>query len=96
MDVRLQWVHGLVTVVMNRFGATDTFRAGASMGPRSGNRGYGNSTVAPSRQHMLQWVHGLVTVVMSEMADGSMRPKKLQWVHGLVTVVMMGTQEKRR
>src|SRR5262249_25651337 len=39
----LQWVHGLVTVVMLDLGVLVGDRGRASMGPRSGNRGYGCS-----------------------------------------------------
>src|SRR5262245_27328930 len=61
----LQWVHGLVTVVMGLPCCTSAVSDGASMGPRSGNRGYGHKLLASIAKTLaLQWVHGLVTVVM--------------------------------
>ena len=37
----------------------------ASMGPRSDNRGYGQScTLTKDSGNLLQWVHGPITVVM--------------------------------
>ncbi len=61
----LQWVHGLVTVVMNGWLTEFRDRPAASMGPRSGNRGYdGGVLIEDPAIAGLQWVHGLVTVVM--------------------------------
>ena len=41
-QLRLQWVHGLITVVTDKATESRTLRTSASMGPRSDNRGYGN------------------------------------------------------
>ena len=46
---RLQWVHGPITVVMAGFGTVPAETVvGASMGPRSDNRGYGRAGMPPS------------------------------------------------
>ena len=65
--------------------------AGASMGPRSDNRGYVDLPAwRPHGRRELQWVHGQITVVMVDtVAEVELgREAKLQWVHGRITVVM--------
>src|SRR5947207_2798652 len=77
--VGLQWVHGLGTVVMvlERDGAQGPDLA--SMGPRSGNRGYAcSSSVRRITSRELQWVHGLGTVVMGRPLAGRL-PRRLRF-----------------
>ena len=94
----LQWVHGLITVVMRRRGVIDAARhCEASMGPRSDNRGYVRPGTGPGQLYrQLQWVHGLITVVMGcDAGELSARRIGLQWVHGLITVVMRSRERQR-
>src|SRR4051812_1874148 len=86
---RLQWVHGLITVVMIVQVGDLAAKGAASMGPRSDNRGYARrSPACPARHGPLQWVHGLITVVMANATITRNLIFGLQWVHGLITVVM--------
>ena len=41
--IKLQWVHGRITVVMEEGHAVKRRKADASMGPRSDNRGYADA-----------------------------------------------------
>src|SRR5260370_1186975 len=68
------------------FQATD--RREPSMGPRSDNRGYVKTSVAPLRFMNLQWVHGQIAVVMTKTVHRLLGMGYLQWVHGQITVVM--------
>src|SRR5579871_2936966 len=57
----LQWVHGQVTVVIREQVAGPRRSRLASMGPRSGNRGYRRvSSATWIERRGLQWVHGQV------------------------------------
>src|SRR5438270_92046 len=59
----LQWVHGPRTVVMRMEACKPHPAKGASMGPRSENRGYALSDAANGLHWLrLQWVHGPRTV----------------------------------
>src|SRR5262245_38244973 len=49
----------------------------ASMGPRSGNRGYvGGLRSVPITSKLLQWVHGLGTVVMVTVVDDAIMEER--------------------
>src|SRR5437588_264433 len=87
-EFRLQWVHGLRTVVIKVRRDMPASRNRASMGPRSENRGY-PPTSLPNRSMLpwLQWVHGLRTVVIATQVPVAAGFRVLQWVHGLRTVV---------
>ena len=85
----LQWVHGLITVVMKGL----PHRA-AWAHQLQWVHGLITVVMAPTghnQEHAagLQWVHGLITVVMVVTAHCTGNPFKLQWVHGLITVVMI-------
>src|SRR5438128_1754418 len=63
--LKLQWVHGRITVVRADIAAGCVQLLEASMGPRSDNRGYEAGLPRPALcPSMLQWVHGRITVVM--------------------------------
>src|ERR1043165_1505096 len=65
----LQWVHGQITVVMERRRELPGPRLVASMGPRSDNRGYVPLNISWALLRMLQWVHGQITVVMPAICE---------------------------
>jgi hypothetical protein len=86
----LQWVHGLMTVVM-------AFAGVKALSHNLLQWVHGLMTVVMSAcaqvksrcTAWLQWVHGLMTVGMMIRASSSAAwPSWLQWVHGLMTVVM--------
>ena len=87
--VTLQWVHGLITVVMeNKVNKKDALAELQWV--------HGLITVVMHQQALsfhgkalkLQWVHGLITVVMGAIGASKRDLVSLQWVHGLITVVM--------
>src|SRR5437899_3325652 len=61
--LKLQWVHGRITVVTQLGLSADPMAVRASMGPRSDNRGYGTNSSTARVTPALQWVHGRITVV---------------------------------
>src|SRR2546422_825853 len=64
---------------------------GASMGPRSDNRGMASASPRKRPTALaLQWVHGRITVVMGTASALGIGSSTLQWVHGRITVVMQG------
>src|ERR1700683_1963261 len=68
---------------------------GASMGPRSENRGYaGKACLKVLKSAQLQWVHGPRTVVMNDIGSLLVRQVELQWVHGPRTVVMKANAQE--
>src|SRR5712692_4036185 len=73
----LQWVRGRMTAVMSGVAPGGRFLGGASMGPRSDDRGYAAVSLCrwtPSVQ--LQWVRGRMTAVMTVGRVGAVKVVK--------------------
>ncbi len=85
----LQWGRGLSTAEISTAACTWFTRVGASMGPRSFNRGndkaVGNINL-PGAQ--LQWGRGLSTAEMIGRTSGPFGSLRLQWGRGLSTAEM--------
>ncbi len=94
----LQWVHGPRTVVINHAGPHRIEHDGASMGPRSENRGYYLPPMSSNSSARASMGPRSENRGYSPYGHKEERQSRLQWVHGPRTVVIrfQGGEEARR